>query len=192
MKVVYLLVATALLGVSLLTAADYEVDALHSTIGFKVRHMMVASVRGTFKEYKGSYSYDPKTHIIQSLQGVVKVASIFTDDKKRDEHLLSKDFFDVQKYPTMSLELIRHIGDRVILNLTIKGITKQIEFDVVSLSNESKDPWGAIKTGFELNGKINRSDYNILFNKVLETGGVAVGDEVKILLELEGIKIKGK
>jgi len=183
------LALTALLGFSSLVATEYTVDNTHSDIGFKVRHMMVASVRGTFKDYTGHYDYNPQTKQIKSLEGTVKIASIFTDDKKRDDHLRSKDFFDAKKYPDMTLKLIKHNGDKALIELTIKGITKQIEFDVDYLSGESKDPWGAIKTGFELNGKISRKAYNILFNKILETGGVAVGDEVKINLELEGVKV---
>jgi len=120
----------------------------------------------------------------------VQIASLFTDDKKRDDHLRSADFFDAEKYPIMSLKLIKHNGDKALVKLTIKNITKQIEFEVDYLSGESKDPWGAVKTGFELHGKISRKTYNILFHKLLETGGVAVGDEVKINLELEGIKVE--
>jgi len=186
------LALTALLGFSTLYATSYTVDTGHSTIGFKVRHMMVASVRGTFKDYKGQYDYNPQTKQINSLEGTVKIASIFTDDKKRDDHLRSEEFFDAKKYPDMTLKLIKHYGDKALIELTIKGITKQIEFEVDYLSAESKDPWGAIKTGFELNGKISRKAYNILFNKILETGGVAVGDEVKINLELEGVKVVNK
>jgi len=192
MKTINTFALTALLGFSTLYATPYTVDTSHSTIGFKVRHMMVASVRGTFKDYKGHYDYNPETKQIKSLEGTVKIASIFTDDKKRDDHLRSKDFFNANKYPDMTLKLLKHSGDKALIELTIKGITKQIEFDVDYLSGESKDPYGAIKTGFELNGKISRKAYNILFNKILETGGVAVGDAVKINLELEGIKVTTK
>lgn len=190
MKTIHRLTLVTLLGISPLLATQYTVDTGHSNIGFKVRHMMVASVRGTFKDYKGHYDYNPKTKQIKSLEGTVKIASIFTDDKKRDDHLLSKDFFNAEKYPNMTLKLIKHNGDKALVELTIKGITKLIEFEVDYLSAESKDPWGAVKTGFELHGKISRKAYNILFHKVLETGGVAVGDEVKVNLELEGIRVK--
>ncbi len=194
MKTINTLALTALLGFNSLyaTPTTYTVDSDHSTIGFKIRHMMVASVRGVFKEYDGDYTYDPETKQISKLEGTVKIASIFTDNQKRDEHLRSGDFFDAQKYPDMRLKLIHHEGDKALVELTIKGITKQIEFEVEYLSGESKDPWGAVKTGFELHGKISRKVYNILFNKILETGGVAVGDEVKINLELEGIKVSKK
>jgi len=192
MKMIHTLALTTLLGITTATATEYLVDSTHSTVGFKIRHMMVASVRGTFKKYSGHYDYNPKTHQIKSLEGTAQIASIFTDDKQRDKHLRSKDFFNAKKYPKMTLKLIKHTGDKALVELTIKGITKQIEFDVDYLSDESKDPWGAIKTGFELHGKISRKAYNILFNKILETGGVAVGDEVKINLELEGIKVDKK
>ncbi len=188
MKLVNTLALTALLGFSSLYATSYTVDTSHSTIGFKVRHMMVASVRGAFKDYKGHYDYNTDTKQIKSLEGTVKIASISTNDKKRDDHLLSPDFFDAKKYPDMTLKLISHTGDKALVELSIKGITKKVEFDVDYLSKESKDPWGNVKTGFELTGKISRKAYNITFQKVLETGGVIVGDEVKIYLELEGIK----
>ena len=192
MKLIHTLALSTLLGLTISSATEYLVDPIHSNIGFKIRHMMVASVRGTFKKYSGQYDYNPKTHQINSLEGTVEIASIFTDNKQRDEHLRSKDFFNAEKYPKMTLKLIKHTGEKALVELTIKGITKQIEFEVDYLSGESKDPFGAIKTGFELHGKISRKAYNILFNKILETGGVAVGDEVKIDLELEGIKVDKK
>ena len=190
MKTIHALALSTLLGITTASATEYVVDSTHSTIGFKIRHMMVASVRGTFKKYSGHYDYSSKTHQIKSLEGKAQIASIFTDDEQRDKHLRSKDFFDAKKYPEMTLKLIKHTGDKALVELTIKGITKQVEFDVDYLSDESKDPYGQIKTGFELHGKISRKAYNILFNMVLETGGVAVGDEVKIDLELEGVKAK--
>jgi polyisoprenoid-binding protein YceI len=192
MKIVNTLSLTALLGFSSLYATQYTVDTGHTNIGFKVRHMMVASVRGTFKDYKGHYIYDPKTKHISSLEGTVKMASINTDDKKRDDHLRSDEFFDAKKYPDMTLKLIKHTGDKALIELTMKGITKQKTFEVEDLSTEVKDPWGNIKTGFSLIGKISRKAYNITFNKILETGGVAVGDEVKITLDIEGNKVVKK
>jgi len=191
MRLVTTLALVGILGFSSLGAAQYTVDSVHSTVGFKVRHMMVASVRGNFKDFKGSYDYDPVKKIISSLEGSVKIVSVDTGDKTRDDILRSKDFFDAAKYPEMSLKLIKHDGDKALVSLSIKNITKEIAFDVDFLGGESKDPWGAIKSGFELNGKISRKEFNIMFNKILETGGVAVGDEVKINLEIEGIKDKG-
>ena len=192
MKTINTLALTALLGFSSLLATDYTVDNTHSNIGFKIRHMMVASVRGTFKDYKGHYDYNPQTKQINSLEGTVQIASINTDDKKRDDHLRSAEFFDAKKYPEMELKLIKHKADKATVALTMKGITKEIEFEVEDLSGEAKDPWGNIKTGFTLIGKISRKAYNITFNKILETGGVAVGDEVKITLDIEGNKVVAK
>ena len=189
MKLTHTLALTALLGFSPLFATNYTVDAGHTTIGFKIRHMMVSSVRGTFKKFSGKYNYNPKIRKIKSLEGTVQIASIDTNDKKRDDHLRSKDFFDVAKFPTMHLKLIDHWKRNAIIALTIKGITKKITFKVEDLSKESKDPYGNIKTGFSLVGKISRKAYNIRFNKFLETGGVAVGDSVKIYLDIEGNKV---
>ena len=190
MKILRSIALVAIVGLSSLGATEYLVDNSHSTIGFKVRHMMVASVRGQFKDFNGSYNYDPIKKVISSLNGTVKVSSIDTGDKDRDDHLRNKDFFDALKFPQMKLKLIKHESDKVHISLTIKNITKIIKFNVDFLSGESKDPWGNIKSGFELNGKISRKDYNIMFQKILETGGVAVGDEVKINLEIEGVKKK--
>lgn len=188
MKLFGSLAMVGILGLSALYATEYKVDPVHSTIGFKVRHMMVASVRGEFKNFSGHYNYDPIKKRISSLDGTVEVASVNTDDKQRDGHLRSKDFFDAKKYPQMHLKLIQHNGQKALVELTIKDVTKKIEFDVDYLSGESKDPWGVVKSGFELNGKVNRKDFNIMFSKLLETGGVAVGDEIKVNIELEGIK----
>jgi polyisoprenoid-binding protein YceI len=192
MKFTNTLALTALLGFSSLYASPYTVDAAHTNIGFKVRHMMVASVRGTFKDFKGHYDYNSQTKQINSLEGTVKIASINTYDKKRDDHLRSADFFDAKKFPDMILKIIKHTGNKALVELTIKGVTKQIEFDVEDLSSEAKDPWGNLKTGFTLMAKISRKAYNITFNKVLETGGVVVGDEVKITLDIEGNKVVEK
>lgn len=172
MRIVNTMALTALLGFSSLTATEYIVDNVHSHIGFKIRHMMVTSIHGTFKDYKSHYDYNPVTHQIHALESTVRIASVNTDNKDRDNHLRSVNFFNAKKYPEMILKLVKHTGDKALIELTIKGITKQIEFNVDSLSNESKDPWGAIKTGFELEGKISLKAYNILFNKLLETGAL--------------------
>jgi len=189
MRKLSLVALAALITVGTLFGASYKVDAGHSSIDFKVRHMMVSYTKGTFDEFNGNFEYNPQTKHLSKLFGNVNTSSVNTKDDKRDEHLRSADFFNVKKYPKMQLELIKHSGDSAIFNLTIKGITKKVEFKVAELSALVKDPWGYKKSGFTLSATINRKDFNLNFNKVLDNGGLAVGDDVKMLLELEGIAI---
>jgi len=188
MKAIHSLILGTVLSLGSLYAASYKVDTVHSTIEFKVRHMMVSNTKGVFEKFSGHYNYDAKTKQISSLVGTVDINSVNTREAKRDAHLKKDDFFDLAKYPTMSLKLVKHQGDKVILDLTIKETTKRVTFNVDDLSSESKDPWGNYRTGFVITGKINRKDYGLSFNKVLDTGGIAVGNEVKITMELAGIK----
>lgn len=181
-----LLTGLLLIGVSTLTAKEYIVDKVHSTIEFKVRHMMIGHVRGDFDDFSGKYNYNPKTKKLSSLEGEVKIASINTKDAQRDKHLRSSAFFDAKRYPKMYLKLVKVVDSTAIINLTIKGVTRKINFQLEDLSGESIDPWKNIRTGFSMNARISRKAYGILFHKLLETGGVAVGDEIKISIELEG------
>jgi polyisoprenoid-binding protein YceI len=176
------------LGIATLFAANYKVDTAHSSIGFKVRHMVVSNTKGVFEKFSGSYSYDPAAKQLNALEGTVEVASVDTRDVKRDKHLRSADFFDVATYPTMTMKLIKHSGDEATFDLTIKATTKRVTFEVEDLSGEIKDPWGNYRTGMVIEGKIDRKDFGIDFHKVMDTGGFVVGDTVKISIELEGIK----
>lgn len=190
MKTINALALTALLGFSPLTAATYNVDTVSSTIGFKVRHLMVSYVRGSFKEYKGHYDYDAKTKKLSALEGTVQIASVDTNNIDRNKNILESDFFDVKKYPQMKLKLIKHTDEKVLVSLSIKDVTKEVELTVEDLSDEAKDFYGNFKTGFSLKGNINRKAFNLSFHKTLDTGGVAVGDNIKIILDLEGTKVK--
>lgn len=189
MKLIKTLILSSIVNFSALFAAQFKVDIAHSHVGFKVRHMMVSNTKGEFQKFSGHYNYDASTKKISFLKGVVEVDSVNTREKKRDDHLKEPEFFDVKKYPQMRLKLVKHEGDKIILDLTIKKTTKRVTFRVEDLSIESKDPWGYIRTGFVIYGKINRKDYGISFNKALDTGGIVVGNEVKISIEIEGIKM---
>lgn len=188
MKIIYLLIISLQLSLFPLCASQFKVDVTHSHIGFKVRHMMVSNTKGEFHNFEGIYNYDAKHKKLLFLKGHVDIASINTRDKKRDTHLKSPEFFDVKKYPKMRLKLVKHEAETVVLDLTIKKTTKRVSFKIEDLSAEYKDPWGYIRTGFVITGTINRRDYGLNFQKILDTGAIMVGDEVKIAIEIEGIK----
>lgn len=171
-------------------AAVYDVDPAHTRLGFAVKHMVISAVRGEFQKFSGVFEMSDDG-VLTGAEAKVDVASINTRDEKRDNHLRSPDFFDVEKFPEMSFvarEITRD-GDRYTVtgDLTIKDVTKTITLTGEKLG-EAVDPWGAHRVGFHAEGKINRKDFNVNFHKLLETGGLVVGDEVTIELDIEGIK----
>ncbi len=190
MKMIPVLTLSSLIAFSSLLGADYTVDKSHTSLAFKVRHMMVSNTKGAMEDFNGTFSYDPKTKQLSALEGNVNVASVNTDDAKRDDHLRSADFFDVAKYPTMHMTFVEQKGDKVTVALTMKGVTKNVVLEMDDASGAVKDPWGNTRSGFSLEGTINRQDFNIKFSKMMETGGVMVGDDVKLQLEIEGIQVK--
>ena len=190
MKMIPTLALCSLLTLSSLFGADYTVDKSHTSLEFKVRHMMVSNTKGSFEDFSGTFSYNPKTHQLTALEGVAKIASVNTDDVERDKHLRSADFFDAKKFPTMKMKFVKQKGDDVTVALTMKGVTKNIILEMDDASDAVKDPWGNTRSGFALEGKINRQDFNIKFSKLMETGGLMVGDDVKLQLEIEGIQVK--
>lgn len=182
---------------SLANAAQWSIDADHSNVGFKVRHLMVSNVRGSFEKYSGSVDINEKDITKSKLEATIDAASINTNVQKRDEHLRSADFFDVAKYPTMSFVSKKwsQAGNgalKVTGDLTIHGVTREATLDVAPFSKESKDPWGNMRCGTSATSTINRKDFGLVWNKALELGGVAVGDEVNIALEVELIKVQPK
>lgn len=175
-------------------AADYQVDVSHSKVGFSVRHMMVGKVHGRFKEFEGKFSFDPDKGTVSNTNFVVKVPSIDTDDAKRDDHLRNEDFFNAEKFPTMTLtnsKLTKKGKDKYKWagDLTIRGVTKPVVFDLEFVS-PTKDPWGNNRAGFSANTRINRKDFGMTWNKTLDAGGLAVGDEVDIQIDVEAIEAK--
>lgn len=183
------LTLTSALLVSSLFAGTYNVDASHSNMGFKVKHMMISNVSGSFDEFKGSFEYDEKTNILKSLNGVITVDSINTADEKRDAHLKADELFSAKKFPEINFKLTKVDGDIAYGDITLKGVTKNIKLELDN-GGTVKDPWGNERAAFALSGKINRKDFGISWNKVLEAGGVAVGEIVKLDIEVEGIKTK--
>jgi polyisoprenoid-binding protein YceI len=176
--------ATLLIGSSCVSAAVYKVDPSHSTVGFKVKHMMISTVTGKFGNFSGTYDLDKG--VFKSLSGAIKADSIDTGIVKRDDHLRSADFFDVAKFGDITFVMSSATKSKMTGNLTIHGITKKVVLDV-DMGGVVEDPWGNQRSGFVLNGKINRKDFGLNWNKAIEAGGVVVGDEVKMVVEIEGI-----
>jgi len=179
------------------SAATWNIDPDHSNVGFKVRHLMVSNVKGSFEKFIGSVDINDKDITKSRVEVTIDTNSINSNVQKRDEHLRSPDFFDVAKFPTMtfvSKKVAKAGKDRLKVtgDLTLHGVTKEVVLDVEALSKESKDPWGNIRRGTTATTKINRKDFGLVWNKALETGGVAVGEEVLITLEIEMIKAQPK
>jgi len=169
-------------------AADWTIDASHSHVGFKVRHMSVSWVRGNFSEFSGTATTDEAGKLI-AIEGTVGAASVDTKDTKRDEHLRGADFFEVATHADMTFKSteIKPVdgGLTVTGDLTIHGVTKKVSLQATEIPPAINDPWGNVKTGTTLSGVINRQDFGISWNKALDTGGLVVGDEVHITIELE-------
>ena len=179
------------------SASTWNIDPDHSNIGFKVRHLMVSNVKGSFDKYYGTVDINDKDITKSKVEVTIDTNSINTNVQKRDEHLRSADFFDVAKFPTMTFvsKKVAKAGNgklKVTGNLTLHGVTKEVVLDVEGPSKESKDPMGMIRSGATASTKINRKDFGLAWNKALETGGVAVGEEVTITLEIEMIKAQQK
>lgn len=167
-------------------SGEYNVDTTHSQVGFSVKHLGISSVNGTFSKFGGEYNLDEKTLILKSLLGTVETATVNTANEKRDEHLKSADFFDVQKFPAMKLSLVSASKNKIVANLTIKNVTKRVVFNYVK-GGVAKDPFsGTQKSSFTFSGQINRKDFGLTWNKILEAGGLAVGDIVTITVNIEG------
>ncbi|HBA87589.1 MAG TPA: protein yceI precursor [Geobacter sp.] len=188
--------AAALLSLPLLSfAANYDIDPDHSSVGFKVRHMMVSNVTGSFEKHSGVVEINDKEIAKSKVSVTIDAASVNTNMAKRDAHLKSADFFDVAKYPTITF-VSRKVAKsgkgklKVTGDLTLHGVTRQVVLDVEGPTRESKDPWGNLRSGVVASTKINRKDFGLVYNAALETGGVAVGEEVAINLEIEMIKAK--
>ncbi len=175
------------------TKIKWVIDPAHTEISFKVKHLMISNVKGVFKEYEASIYTTGEDFMTAEIDFWINPASIDTGDEKRDAHLKSPDFLDVEKHKQISFvgntyEKVDGDGSYTLYgDLTIRGIKKQIKLDV-EFGGVMKDPWGNMKAGFTINGKINRKDWELNWNAALEAGGVLVGDEVKISCEVELLK----
>ena len=173
--------------------ARWNVDLDHSTVGFQVTHMVISQTTGQFKDYHGYVEMDPEAKKVKAIEAVIETKSLFTDHPKRDQHLRSPDFFNVEKFPTMTYKMTSYqkTGDTytAIGDLTLLGVTKEITL-VGTFNGTTQDPWGNTRAGFTASGTLNRQDFGMAFSQTLDNGGLLVGDEVNLRLEIECIKEK--
>jgi len=189
-----LFTATALILILALSApaATWNVDKVHSSVGFSVRHMVIAKVKGQFGEFEGAVQFDGGNVETGSVEVAVQMASVDTDDEKRDGHLTGPDFFDVEKYPTMSFKS-KKVMDKgkgrfqLTGMLNIRDVIKEVTFDC-EFNGTLNDPSGNVRAGFSAETEINRQDFNVNWSKTLDGGGLVVGDMVTVMIELELIK----
>jgi polyisoprenoid-binding protein YceI len=173
---------------------QWQIDPAHSAAHFSVRHLMISNVRGEFTKLTGSAQINPADLAKSTVEVTIEAGSLNTREAQRDEHLRSPDFFDVANYPTLTFrskrvepqgaEAFKLTGD-----LTIRGVTKQVTFDVDGPTPSVKDPWGNTRAGVTASAKINRKDFGLVWNALTEAGGVVVGDEVKITIDAELIQL---
>ncbi len=173
-------------------AESWKVDSAHTTVSFSVSHLFT-SVQGRFDQFEGTIVFDPADPKGTVVRGSIEAASINTNNAKRDKHLRSGDFFDVEKFPKLEFESTQvTVTDatgktgKIAGTLTLHGVTKPVVLDVKFLGS-GKDPWGNVRAGFRADLTINRKDYGLNWNELLETGGVLVGDEIEIRIDVEGL-----
>lgn len=171
------------------TPATWQIDPVHSNVGFVVRHLMVTNVKGEFGAFEVELDYDESDVTASSVRVEIDANSINTRNEMRDNHLRSADFFDAENFPKVvfeSREVRRLRGDRleIVGDLTIRGVTREITLEA-ELLGQSKDPWGGERLGFSAHTRINRKDWGLEWNQVLETGGVTVANEVKLEIEAQ-------
>lgn len=173
--------------------STYQIDPSHSTASFSIKHMMIAKVHGAFDKISGQLNYDSANPTKSSVEVVIEAASVNTREPQRDTHLRSPDFFDVEKYKTITFKSTRVEGSgselKVVGDLTIHGVTQKVTLDVEGPSVEMKDPWGNIKLGASAKTKIKRKDFGLTWNAAPEAGGFLVGDDVSIDLEIQFVKV---
>ena len=171
------------------TDTKWGIDVAHSEVQFKVKHLVIATVTGSFKKFNGDVTSEGEDFNNASVNFSLDVDSIDTNQADRDNHLKSEDFFAAAQYPsiTFSKGFLKKVSDdsyKLIGNLTLRDVTKAVELDV-EFGGIVKDPWGNIKAGFEINGKINRKDFGLTWNALTEAGGMVVGEDVKLHLNIE-------
>jgi polyisoprenoid-binding protein YceI len=193
-RYITLMIGLLVLTIPVLTdAATWEMDPAHSNFQFKVRHLTVSNVSGDFSKSRGVVMIDDKDVTRLKVEVTIDAASVHTGHTQRDERLRGPDFFDVAKHPTItfvSRKVIKADGDRLKVTgeRTIHGVTREITVDVEGPTAEVKDPWGNFRRGATATTKINRKDFSLTWNKVLDSGGLVVGDEVNIYVEVELVR----
>lgn len=174
------------------TKTAWKLDPSHTIVEFSAKHLMITTVKGRITDVEGTIYTDEKDPKNSSVEATLKAASIDTRTDQRDQHLRSADFLDVEKFPEIKFRSTRIQGDKQSFkltgDLTIRDVTKPITLDI-EFGGRTRDPWGGERVGFSANGKIDRRDFGLTWNQALELGGVAVGNDVKISLEVEAIKV---
>ena len=175
------------------TTTTWNIDPAHSVAEFKVKHMMISNVKGVFSKLSGALSFDESGHHNSRVEVSAEAASIHTGDDQRDAHLKSPDFFDVERFPTLTFKSsgVRVINDGELSvegDLTIHGVTRKVNFAVEGPTSPSKDPWGNTRIAVSATTKVNRKDFGLTWNAALETGGILVGEEVTITLDVQFVK----
>jgi polyisoprenoid-binding protein YceI len=172
----------------------WNIDTSHSGVHFTVRHMVIAKVRGAFDRWQGTFQFDEANPAASKVSVRIEAASVNTREEKRDAHLRSADFFDVENHPALTFEStkVEKAGDgyRVSGNLTIRGVTKEVVLEVESLG-KGKDPWGNERIAFQAQTSVNRKDFGLNWNQALEAGGVLVGEKVEIALDVQALPAPG-
>ena len=173
--------------------ARWNLDPEHSTIEFRVTHMVVSKTTGRFMDYAGFIDMDAEAGTVKAIEATIKTGSVNTNHEKRDAHLRSADFFDIEHYPTITFKMKSYKktaeGYTAAGDLTLRGVTKEITLGG-HYNGTTKDPLGSTRAGFSAEGKLNRKDFGMVWNKTLDSGGLVVGDEVQIRLDVECIKAK--
>ncbi len=167
-------------------------DLAHSSVGFTVRHMVVSKVRGRFAKWGGTLEMDENDPVRAKVDVVIEAASVDTGVEQRDAHLRSADFFDVERYPAIEFRsrAVQAAGDgayRLVGDLTMHGVTRPVTLEV-EFAGSAKDPWGGVRAGFSARTTIDRKDFGLAYNQLLETGGVLVGEQVEIGIEVEAVR----
>jgi polyisoprenoid-binding protein YceI len=168
---------------------NWNIDVTHSTVGFTVRHLMVSKVHGQFTKYKGTFAFDEANLASSHVEAEIEVASVDTRDAQRDGHLRTGDFFEAEKFPLMTFKSTSVTGSKgefkVTGDLTLRGVTKSVVLDV-EYAGRAKHPQAGERVGFSAHTTINRKDFGVNFNMVLDAGGVAISEKVEIQLEVQG------
>ena len=191
-KISALAIALTLSGAFSVSAASYKLDKSHTYVGFVVKHLVISKVKGNFKDFEGGFDFDEKTKKLSNVSAVIQTQSIDTDNEKRDGHLKSGDFFKADEHKTITFKSTnaKHLGGNsyeVVGDLTMRGVTKSITLKG-QLLGVVEDSYFGNRAGLTASATINRKDWGVSWNKSLDAGGLAVADEVELLLEIEAVR----
>jgi polyisoprenoid-binding protein YceI len=192
--IVLLLIVMAVFSAQITLADTYDIDNSHSSVGFKIKHLAISNVKGSFTSFEGAFDFVAGQPRQWNVEVSIDMKSVDTGDEDRDDHLRAEDFFDVEKFPTMvfkstGVKMDDDEEGKLMGTLTMHGVTLPVTLDI-EFNGAITDPWGNERVGFSATGKINRKDWGLSYGKALESGGLVIGNDVKISLEIEGVKRK--